>query len=68
VVVKNYVFWDAKPSSSLKVKRSFWGTYRFHLLGRIVEQAGNQHVLSRKQSSATRRYILDYRVFTIIIL
>jgi hypothetical protein len=23
VVVKNYVFWDAKPSSSLKVKRSF---------------------------------------------
>jgi hypothetical protein len=32
---KNIIFWDTTPCSLLKVNRSFRGTYRLHLLGRI---------------------------------
>jgi hypothetical protein len=31
--IKSTVFWDIMLSSSLKVHRCFWGTYRLHLLG-----------------------------------
>jgi hypothetical protein len=39
VVMKGTVFWDITPCSSLKVKRRFGGTYRFHLQVRRESQA-----------------------------
>jgi hypothetical protein len=38
VVMKSIAFWDIMPSSPLKVKRRFGGTYRLHFQGRISRE------------------------------
>jgi hypothetical protein len=50
VVMKSSTFWDITPCSPLKVNWRFWGTCCFHLQGRRVSQARNQHEASSKQS------------------
>jgi hypothetical protein len=39
VVIKSTIFWDISPCSSLKVKRHFGRTYRFHFQGESRRQA-----------------------------
>jgi hypothetical protein len=42
VVMKNSIFWDITPCSTLKVSQHFGGTCRLHLQGRRMMQARNQ--------------------------
>jgi hypothetical protein len=48
--MKLSIFWDITPCSSLKVNRCFGGTYRFHLQGRRIIQAGKQYEKDSKQT------------------
>jgi hypothetical protein len=43
VVVKSPIFWYIKPSRPLNVNRRFRGKFRYHLQGRKISQASNQH-------------------------
>jgi hypothetical protein len=46
---RSSVFWDITPCSPLEVNRRFGGILRFHLQGRILSQARNQHKVGSKQ-------------------
>jgi hypothetical protein len=48
--MKISTFWEIMPRCSpLKTNRRFGGTCRFHLHGRIINQARNQHETGNKQ-------------------
>jgi hypothetical protein len=49
-ILKSSIFWDIMPCSPLKVNRSFGGTWRLHLRGRIINQARNQRKTGSKQT------------------
>jgi hypothetical protein len=61
VTMKSSSSWDMTPCSLVKVSEHFGGTYRFHLQGRTVSQARNQHILTfawrdRKTQNETSIY------------
>jgi hypothetical protein len=48
--MKNSIFWNTTPYTPLKVNRRFGETCRFHLQGRSISQARNQHEAAGKQA------------------
>jgi hypothetical protein len=49
--MKGHIFWDVTPCSALEVNRRFGGRRSFHLQGRRIRKARNQHEVGSKQSS-----------------
>jgi hypothetical protein len=46
IFVRSFIIWDIKLCAPVKVNPCFSGTYRLHLHGRRLNQAGNQHEAS----------------------
>jgi hypothetical protein len=58
VTMKSSIFWYITPCCSVKVNQRFGVTYRFHLQGRRIRQAIDQHELGRKQSMIHAGFLL----------
>jgi hypothetical protein len=59
-VMKSSIFWTITSCISLKVTRRFGGTYRLHLEGRKISQAGDQREVGSNQSCFTLVSCLAY--------
>jgi hypothetical protein len=54
VTVRNTIFWDVTPCSSVGIYRHFGGMYCFYIQGRRVSQASNKHVAALAYSSTLK--------------
>jgi hypothetical protein len=51
-VLKSFASWGRRPCILMNINRHFGGTYRFHLQGRRISKARDQHEPGRKHNSA----------------
>jgi hypothetical protein len=62
VVMKSSVFWDITPCSRFNVERHFRRIYRFHLVGRRISHARNEHEAVSEHDGFSLAYSLTLKM------